>query len=196
MGLFDTIICEHPLPLPELDELDVKEIKQSLGVEGDVNWKTVEWQTKSLENVLDTYTIEDDGQVYRAKTEWVEDENSPGGYVPTEDSELEKYEGTTEIDFYQAFLGESNDYWLEFKCVVFKGEVKEMDLIEFKREDNAERKEMQEKLKQAFVSTRTPNKNSKIYKAYRFCIVKPLGLLRAISNFVTNMTLRVERWLP
>jgi hypothetical protein len=45
MGLFDTIYCEYPLPDPRHQELD--------------------FQTKSLERLMDTYTITRDGRLVR-----------------------------------------------------------------------------------------------------------------------------------
>ena len=63
MGMFDSVICEYPLPLPD----EAKELKSP------PNWDKVEFQTKSIApdgsagmgGFMEAYTIEDDGQIYK-----------------------------------------------------------------------------------------------------------------------------------
>jgi len=176
----------------ELKDSDLEDIKKGMEVK-EFDWKMSEWQTKSLENMLDKYSIEEDGQVYRNKTDWIEDEKSPTGYVPTEDSQLEKFERTAEIDFYQIFLGEENDYWVEFRCTVLKGEVQGIEELSYKKEDNSERKKYQRQLEDSIKSAKP---NWKIYKAYRYCLVLPLRSIRYIIGGIVKFSWKLERWMP
>ena len=52
MGMFDNIICKAPLPLPE-DIGELKDLK--------IIWDEEIFQTKDLDNLLDSYTIHKDG---------------------------------------------------------------------------------------------------------------------------------------
>jgi hypothetical protein len=73
MGMFDTIIVNRKLPL-------TKEIKNAFP---DTDWTDVDFQTKSLDNTMTTYTIKGNG-LYYDKVE--------GEYVRTMTEEEEKKE--------------------------------------------------------------------------------------------------------
>lgn len=189
MSLFDTIICEHPLPLPEFSEDELKDMS-SAQEDGELNFNEIEWQTKDMGSMLDLYSIEDDGQIYLRRTEWKEEEE---GVVLPEEGELEKFEKTAEINFYNMILGEEYDHWIEFKATVWKGELKELNLVEYKKEDNSDRLEYQAKMKEALGKQ---IERGKFYKAYRYLVTKPFELVRLIMGFIIGLTLKVERWLP
>lgn len=53
MGMFDTIRCDYPLPLPE--------------------YQNETFQTKSLDNCLGNYIITDDGRLLENVSRWGED---------------------------------------------------------------------------------------------------------------------------
>ena len=191
MGLFDTIYCEYPLPLPEFTEEEIKDIHAGDPDEkGWEDWKDVEWQTKDMENCLDVYNIEDDGQIYVRGTDWFETEK---GEVKTEEGSLEKFEKTAEINFYQMFTGKEYDHWVEFKATVWKGEVKEIELVEYKKEDNSDRLDFQEQMKHQIEKGKS---RGKLYKAYRYMLVKPLEITRLILAFFVGLTVKIERWIP
>jgi len=63
--MFDHIVCNYPLPIS----------KEVLDIEG-FNFAEVDFQTKDLENLLDVYTITEDGELFHTfKTyEWVDDD--------------------------------------------------------------------------------------------------------------------------
>lgn len=68
MGMYDELTCKYPLPEEYADMQDR------------------EFQTKSLERLLDQYTITREGELWvtLAEREWVEDSNSAlGGYFKT-----------------------------------------------------------------------------------------------------------------
>jgi hypothetical protein len=187
MGLFDTVICDYPLPLPEFTEEDLEDI--NAGEEGNIDWNEVEWQTKDMGNMLDVYSIEDDGQIYLRPTDWLQNEGS----VSAEEGELEKFEKTAEIIFYNIILGKEYDHWIEFKALVWKGELKELDLVEHKKDDNSDRIEMQNAIKEQVNKVKS---KGKIYRAYRYVALKPLEIVRLIMSLIIGLTIRVERWLP
>ena len=209
MSLFDTVICEYPLPLPKFTEEETEDLR---GDQESVNWSELEWQTKDMENLFDVYTIEEDGQIYRRKTDWKQDEDLPVS-VASEGGELEKYERTNEIDFYNIILGEKHDHWLEFKAIVWKGDLKELELVEYKKEDNSDRKEYQEKMQlelekdSRVISARAEEEKkwwAGFYKVYRFCLSKSLSFVRWIAlnsigwltDLIIRVTMKIERWLP
>lgn len=66
MGMYDELTCKYPLPEEYAD------------------MQQREFQTKSLERLLDHYTITEDGELFirQAEREWVTDPNSVlGGYA-------------------------------------------------------------------------------------------------------------------
>lgn len=68
MGMYDELTCKYPLP------------------EEYANMQEREFQTKSLERLLEHYTITRDGELWftMEEREWVEDSNSVlGGYFKT-----------------------------------------------------------------------------------------------------------------
>tara|TARA_Y100000310_G_scaffold146412_1_gene145727 strand:+ start:2277 stop:2843 length:567 start_codon:yes stop_codon:yes gene_type:complete len=188
MTLFDTVICDYPLPLPDFTEEELEDINS--GTEGWTSWNEVEWQTKDMSGMLDQYTIEDDGQIYLRPTNWTGKDDKAS--LPKE-GDLEKFEKTTEINFYQMFMGQEYDYWIEFKAIIWKGELKELELIEFKKEDNSDRLDFQGKMKKEIKTQKTRGKG---YRAYRYLFIKPLELIRFLLSFFIGLTLRAERWLP
>ena len=90
--MFDGVICEYELPLPK-----------EMGELSEIKWNEFEFQTKSLNNTLDRYTIEDDGQIYKEQTKqnWVDDEEHPNtGYIEIVEDGIEKSYFSGEIIFY------------------------------------------------------------------------------------------------
>ena len=127
MGMYDTVLCEYELPLPD----EVKELKNP------PDWKKWEFQTKSivaedsffLGGFGDTYTIEDDGQLYKEiiEREVVEQEDGQSELIE-KDRGIEKQFFTGEIRFYNLHMEEKHDYWIEFLALFWKGELKEISL--------------------------------------------------------------------
>ena len=186
MGLFDTVICDYPLPLPDFTGEELEDINSS--DKGVSSFQEVEWQTKDMGNMLDVYSIEDDGQIYLRNTEWIQDEDG----VKPEEGELQKYERTAEINFYQMFMGKEWDHWLEFKATVWKGELKELDLVEYRKEDNSDRVEIQEQMMEQI---KEKTSRGKLYKAYKYIVSTPLNIIRVILGFMIGATMKIERWL-
>ena len=147
-------------------------------------------QTKDLESMLDVYTLEDDGQIYSQTTEWITYGEQGTDAV---DGPIKKYEKTAEINFYNIILGEHFDHWLEFKAVIFKGELKELNLVEYKKEDNQQRVEYVERMNKEIAKSK---KRGRIYSFYRLLVTKFFGVLRFLVGVFVNITWKIERWLP
>tara|TARA_Y100000593_G_C4267088_1_gene315345 strand:- start:471 stop:1022 length:552 start_codon:yes stop_codon:yes gene_type:complete len=182
MGMFDYITCDYDLPLPE----EVKELKSP------PDWKSIEYQTKSFWCSLETYSIEDDGQIYKdvVDREFIASEN---GILTLEETPqgIEKVTKTCELDFYTLHSEGEWDHWIEFRALVWKGEVQEIWLKEYKKESNIERLEhlklIDEQLKN---NTLDPaNKNWKKFISYIMFIIRwPIAKL-------AQLTWKIERWL-
>lgn len=146
MGMYDTIVCKYPLPIPD----DPK------GYTG-----SDDFQTKDLDLSLSNYTIDENGQlfVHRFEGEW-----EPGnkdadsfigklGYFKTTKKWLEQLNTTITVVFYdyQQSNNTDYDYFIEYEAVFVNGKITSVKLIEFTATHNAERKikdaEFNERLK-------------------------------------------------
>ncbi|MAH50972.1 hypothetical protein CMI37_34465 [Candidatus Pacearchaeota archaeon] len=192
--MFDYIECEYKLPLPDFTKEESADLN-------DVKWEEVEFQTKDFYDLLIKYTISEDGQLYENKIErqWVEDEGSPMGAIMEEKEDgIEKMDYSGDLAFYGMILGKKYDHWFEFKSLWWKGELKEIDLLKYKKEDNTERLEAQEK----FDSVLRDFSNKKerwwfpIYSIYRKLITIFFGAIRWVVGFIAKITWKIERWLP
>jgi hypothetical protein len=155
MGMFDYIKCEYPLPLPT-----------DLGEAKDVDFNGLIYQTKDLNNSLESYKIDKDGNLWikETETEWIE--GNPNGKTFSErfghaeliKEWLEPITYTGEVVFYeglqyseQANDDWKNDYWVEYKAIFVAGKIVKIELVSFDKKDNTERKnsikELHEKMK-------------------------------------------------
>jgi hypothetical protein len=180
MGMYDTIICEYPLPMPN----DPK------GYSG-----SKDFQTKDLDSALDWYEIDKNGQLFiqRSEGEWIEgDKNATGfvakmGYFKTTKKWKEELIRTITINFYdyQHSQDTDYDYSIEYKAVFIDGKISSVELVDFEARDNAERKkkdlEFDKKLKDWYEFTKT--------RKYKY-ILRPYAsfvkfMFRNIRNFLT-----------
>ena len=91
MGMFDSIECNCPLPLP----LEVVDIFPDIYDQ--------EFQTKDLENLLDLYYLNEDGVLYwrKRKYEWKDDNNAfLKGYMDVVDEEVVPTDFHGVLNFY------------------------------------------------------------------------------------------------
>jgi hypothetical protein len=135
MGMYDSIDCQYPLPMPD----DPKGYTGSFG-----------FQTKDLECALDIYIIDKDGQLSleRRETEWVGgDPNGKSfleksGHLRTIKTWLEPLNDTRTIQFYD-YVDSNNtdhDYWIVYEAFFADGKIKCVELINFEARPNSERK--------------------------------------------------------
>ena len=189
MGMYDTVLCEYELPLPD----EVKELKNP------PDWKKWEFQTKSivaedsffLGGFGDTYTIEDDGQLYKEiiEREVVEQEDGQSELIE-KDRGIEKQFFTGEIRFYNLHMEEKHDYWIEFLALFWKGELKEISLGEWEKHGNTQRIEVQERVKEAVKKASQKKEPSFLGKFVRLVCY----MCRWVLNLFTSLTWKIERW--
>ena len=158
MGLYDTIICKYPLPMPE----DHK------GYSGSESF-----QTKDLENGLLAYEIREDGSIWLEKVEGEYVEGDPtakdfwsrGGYFQPTNKWWVKLSITDTLTLcdYQTTDGD-NDYWIDYKICLKDGIVSHSELLSFSATSNADRKESSKKLEQEMTDWHNYKKTFK----YRF----------------------------
>lgn len=91
MGMFDSIECNYPLPLP----LEVIDILPDI--------YNQEFQTKDLENLLDVYYLNEDGILYwrKRKYEWKDDDSAfLKGYMDVVEEEVVPTDFHGVLNFY------------------------------------------------------------------------------------------------
>jgi hypothetical protein len=91
MGMFDSIECNYPLPLP-LEVVDILPDPYDQ-----------EFQTKDLENLLDLYYLNEDGVLYwrKRKYEWKDDDNAYlKGYMDVVEEEVVPTDFHGVLNFY------------------------------------------------------------------------------------------------
>ena len=147
MGMFDYVYCEYPLPLPE----EAKDFKDwngfKKGVITPLDWEKFEFQSRDFGRLLEKYTIEEDGQIYKEIIERELVEDGKGDVTMVErNGGIEKVTHTGEVYFYGMHMEEEYDYWIEFKALFWKGDLKEIHLEAWEKEDNKKRIQSQEKI--------------------------------------------------
>ena len=191
MGLFDYIQCEYPLPLPKESEGWTADF--SKGVKAPVEWSEFEFQTKSLDNCLQSFVISEDGVLYQEQG--VRKGQLP--YTKVEVESIEQIEYTGELSFYGLHMEEKLDHWLEFKGLFWKGEMKELTLEELRSEDNFERLEFTEAIEEAHSKYEKDSKTFlyKIKSIYTPFVRGILFCVRWTLGFIVKMTWKFERWI-
>tara|TARA_Y100000310_G_C20483278_1_gene715718 strand:+ start:167 stop:754 length:588 start_codon:yes stop_codon:yes gene_type:complete len=190
MSLFDTIKCDYALPLPDFTKEDMEEL-------GKIDWTEQEFQTKSLDNLMSTYSIEEDGRMYVEKNEFIEDSDSDTGFS-SKSLGIERVDYTGEIEFYNILMGKNYDYWIEFKALFWKGDLKEMDLVKFDKENNEERVKAQRDF-QKEINNFQDKKHKwwfSLYALYRRCLSGVMRAFRWLAEKVAHASWVIERWMP
>lgn len=95
MGLFDNMMCKHPLPMPELFSGE--------------DWSDHQFQTKSLNCFLESYMISESGHLF----------HKPLIHESLDWKLLENFTGI--VEFYDNFPKDDKTYWVEFKAMIVKG---------------------------------------------------------------------------
>jgi hypothetical protein len=152
MGMFDTIYCEKKLPL-------TKEIKKAFP---DTDWSKADFQTKSLDNTMTTYSITKNGVLsilkiegknIRTMTKKEEEKARKQGkfcwpYKFVEKSrKYEKYIYNGAVNFYYYQEDKDNNTWdLEFTATFVKGKITNLVLDSAKIIHTAEENAANEKV--------------------------------------------------
>lgn len=139
MGMFDNVKFKSQLPMPaDLGELKPEDLQ------------TASYQTKDLENSLDYYEVDKDGQLFREERECeyiAGDKNGKTlsdrmGYCKTVKSWMEKRSDTCTVNFYESFQDDANqnDYWIDYIAEFVGGKLTSVRVLKFEKTPNAERK--------------------------------------------------------
>lgn len=139
MGMFDTIAVAEKLPITQ-EMID-------LGLES----KLQEFQSKDLECALDLYFMQN-GRLFVEKykeTKWIEgDKNAKDlmsrlGHMERNDPYQEDVNFHGKVNFYNYIMDVAGKYdcVIEFCAIYNKGQLENIELVEFEKTDNTPRKE-------------------------------------------------------
>lgn len=189
MGMFSYIKCNKELPLnEELKNLSVK-------------WNEVEFQTKDLDNCLETYIISDDGSLLEEEIEYeytyyTEEEKKLNKSIRPWDmvkdqkiikKETKKLDFHGKITFYESFnLNENESVWVDFVAYFIYGKLDKIEIAKIEKYENRDVK-MEE-----FWKKQDAIRNSVVYKIKRysgwFWFWKKLGIIcYKISGFFASI---------
>jgi hypothetical protein len=173
MGMFDNIVCQLPLPTT-LEAID-------MGV--DLN--DCEIQTKSLENLLDLYTINEEGELILKEVirEWVDDDDAfLKGYLQEKSHSFKKidYHGILNFYIYEEipFNDRYFNVFIEYNAKFTDGILKNIDVEDYKIEDRTEEVKEREEFFNNIHSDR-----KKWYNQYIFNTLPVMYLRKAIKSF-------------
>jgi hypothetical protein len=130
MGMFDYLYCKKELPLCRA----VKDLK--------INWKKVDFQTKDLDSIMDTYEITAAGRLRVRHPSWRFD-NNPEAEKP----KFKNINYTGSINFYTNVYSDTKysslewgeitdetieecealEYWVEFVAIFHKGKLEALE---------------------------------------------------------------------
>jgi hypothetical protein len=137
MGMFDSIRCDYPLPLP----LEVVDKLPDIYEE--------EFQTKDFENLLNYYILTEDGELlFHKKTyEWRDDDSSfLKGYMEIVDEKIipHTFHGLVNLYFYGTVYSDESrlsgyDISVEYIAKFNNGLLDSLDLLNYEVEDVTKR---------------------------------------------------------
>ena len=113
MGMFDELLWESELPMPD-----------DLGEHKDHDFSSKLWQTKSLGSSMDKYRVDEEGRFWKEHEEGYYN-NRPGTQKWWAEDD---YFGV--IIFYTFLQGKKEDLFLEYKCKVDDGKLRNVVLSE------------------------------------------------------------------
>lgn len=139
MGLFDSLQFEYTLPLPT----DLQELSPA-------DFQNQEYQTKDFYKALELYKVDINGQLFLQVNKYDVTPGDPSGAsicdrLPQSNlvsSDWEISNKTDTINCYNWIQRDNlkNDYWIEYEVIFVSGKIESVKLIEFRAEDNRERK--------------------------------------------------------
>lgn len=131
--------CDYPLPIPE-------ELAEE--IENPPDWNEMVFQFDESyalsENLLSKFSIESDGQIYEEKMDIKVQEES----VESFSTGIEKKEYTGELVLHGIHLDDKHDFIMSFKTLFWKGDLKEIELLEWQKNENTERIKFQERARE------------------------------------------------
>jgi len=189
---FDYVTCEYPLPLPEEERENFEEI----------DWSQFEFQTNAFllskegEEFfgIDSYAIDTEGEIYKQVMDRHYEEDAHGLLDVKESFRgVERVDYTGELSFNGLHIHEKYDYFLEFKALFWKGDLKELSLADWKKEDNFDRVKAQKTLEEKFKNAQ--RKDAGLLKKFWNNLIKfPLMIVRYILAVLMKVSYTIERW--
>ena len=188
MGLFSYIRCEYPLDC--LDEV-IKEM------ENPPDWEEFEFQTKSLDSLMETYSIEEDGQLYKEACEREMVEKNGRIEITENPTGVERQNYSGDFYMYGFHLDKDYDFFMELKLLFWKGELKEIELVNWEKSSNKTRLQSQ-KLIEDTIKDKEKRKEKLWYKIYLpfFKIISSIfGSVRWLLGYAVKLTWKIENLL-
>lgn len=137
MGMFDSIECDYPLPLP-LEVVDIMPDPYSQ-----------EFQTKDLENLMDTYILSEEGELLWIKKEykWKDDDDSfLKGYMEVTKQEIvpTNFHGILNFYCYETVYDETTsnnvkDVSIDYLAKFTNGKLENIEMLSYEINDATER---------------------------------------------------------
>jgi hypothetical protein len=192
-GLYDSVRCEYSLPLP--DDVDQNEMP---------DWSEFDFQSQSFISScsdesdlfeINSFNIDEEGEIYRDIVERNYNETEEG-MIDFEEVHkgIEKVDHSGEVCLVGFHSYENNDYFMEFKMLFWKGELKETELLTWKKQDNTERVKAQEEMKERFKKA-LDKKNTGFRGVWNKIIKFPFLIVKCLISLTLSTVIRVERWL-
>ena len=187
--MFDYLKCEYPLPIPDL-----------LKDDGNFCAEEAEFQTYSFApGCLDEYEITDVGELYRWQVErFLEKDNEGEGFKLKEGKrEVSKVEHTGEVVFSMMHLAAERDFFIEYKALFWKGELKEINLGDCSEEDNKKRIDAQKELS-SYVCKLNEQKTRwwfPLREGLAFLINLVTYSTRWLLGWIIKLTWKIDRWM-
>lgn len=133
MGMFDSIECDYPLPLP-LEVVDIMPDPYSQ-----------EFQTKDLENLMDTYILSEEGELLWIKKEykWKDDDDSfLKGYMEVTKQEIvpTNFHGILNFYCYETVYDEKTsnnvkDVSIDYLAKFTNGKLENIEILSYEIND-------------------------------------------------------------
>ena len=133
MGMFDSIQCNYPLPLP-LEIVDIMPDPYDQ-----------EFQTKDLENLLDLYYLNEDGVLYwrKRKYEWKDDDSAFfKGYMDVIEEEIVPVDFHGILNFYcyetiheDESSGKAKDISIDYLAKFTNGKIENIEILSYEIQD-------------------------------------------------------------
>ncbi len=188
----DYLVCEYELPIPE----EVAELMVTT-----IDWDEAEFHTYSFIGSppldFEKYTISSDGQLYKEiiKKEFARDDKGSIDIVESYDG-IERQEHTGAVVFSILHLDKEYDFYLEFEGLFWKGDMKEIQLLEWEKADNKKRKEIQKDLEKLVTKTKKNEKSllKKIKTPIHAILALIFGLIRYTLGFIVRITWKVQNF--
>ena len=187
--MIDTVTCEYALPISGC----LTEIIDP------PDWQEVDFQTDSFFSpqkglFIDDYTISEDGQLYKEIVEREVTETESGfDEIKEKNKGIEKQDYTGEINLYGIHLEEEYDFYVTFKALFWKGDLKELLLDQCDKNDNSKRKESQLKLKEQMKEMQKEKKEQSVVLSFlKNILILFLFLIRWVFGGIVRFVWKIE----